>query len=126
MSRSQIITNAWAQGSDVLGGKRTLSSDNEQNSSPALGIVSNQLVPLAFPQAKLKSIFIQADVDCTLKFNSSGSPTDTVNLKAGVPFSWQSDGYLVYPFVGTSGAITALYVTTTEATQLDLRCLTSD
>jgi hypothetical protein len=126
MSRTQTVTNAWAQGSDLLGGKRNIVSDNEQNSSSALGVVTNQLVPLAFAEAKLKSIFILSDQDCTLKFNSSGSPTDTINLKAGIPFQWTSDNYLVYPFVGTTGAITALYVTTTVATQFDLRTLTSD
>jgi hypothetical protein len=41
----------------------------------------------------VKSIELFCDRDITVKTNSSGSPIDTINLKANVPYIWTTDSY---------------------------------
>lgn len=48
---------------------------------------------LAIDISQLKSIIISSDVALTLKTNSSSSPTDTLAIKAGVPYIWNVDSY---------------------------------
>lgn len=48
---------------------------------------------LAIDVSQLKSLLISSDVALTLKTNSSGSPTDTIAIKAGIPYIWNTDSY---------------------------------
>ena len=41
----------------------------------------------------IQSIYIKSDEDLTLETNSGGSPTDTITLKAGVPYIWHAGSY---------------------------------
>ncbi|AMV26119.1 hypothetical protein VT84_17100 [Gemmata sp. SH-PL17] len=123
MSISHTIQQVWGAGSNQIATQSTKTGSVEQNSSLALGVVTNQAVDLQWAQAKLLSIFIKTDQDCTLKMNSSGSPTDTIALTAAVPFVWVKGGGTPYPFTGTAGAITAAFLTTTVATNVEIRVL---
>ncbi len=123
MAFTHKVSLLWGQGSDQIGTQFAPTGDLEQNFSLALGTVTNQALDMAWAPAKLVSIFITTDVDCTLKLNSSGSPTDTITLKAGEPFSWLKNSGVAYPFVGSTGTVTAGYITTTAATNVEIRTL---
>lgn len=78
---------------------------------------------LAFAVADVQKFVFLADADCTVKFNSSGSPTLTVSLKAGRPWRWsKSDGYYTQPIPSD---VTGIFVTCTAATRLRVAVLTS-
>ncbi len=122
MSISHTITETWGAGANQLAVTvtKTTTSGSEQNFSLSLGTVTNQAVDLQWASAKLLALFITVDVDCTLKCNDSGSPTDTIALTAAVPFVWIKASGVPYPF---AGAITAGYITTTAATDVEIRAL---
>lgn len=123
MSIEHNVSLTWGAGGDLIGTEVTKTGSVETNLSLALGVVTNQLIDLEWAQTKLLSIFITVNQDTTLKINSSGSPTDTITLKAGTPFCWVKDSGVPYPFVGTAGAVTAGYLTTTVATNVEIRAL---
>jgi hypothetical protein len=76
----------------------------------------NTSYSLAFPYATIQQIFLWSDKGCTLKFNSTGSPTPTIVLQPGSPFEWNSsDGYFANVFTAN---ITVVYVSCTPAAQL--------
>ncbi|AMV25528.1 hypothetical protein VT84_14110 [Gemmata sp. SH-PL17] len=123
MSISHTVSQTWGAGSSQVAVQTTKTGSVEQNSSLTLGTVTNQAVDLQWAQAKLLSVFVKTDLDATLKINSSGSPTDTITLAAGVPFVWLKGSGVPYPFTGTAGAVTSAFVTTTAATNIEIRIL---
>lgn len=54
-------------------------------------------------------VAIEASTDTTVKTNSSGSPTDTLSLKANVPLIWQTGDPAGQMFL--SGDATKFYIT---------------
>ena len=52
---------------------------------------------------------ITSDKDLTLKINSSGTPTDTIVLKGGVPWTWCKGGGIPFPITGTAGVINKIF-----------------
>jgi hypothetical protein len=48
---------------------------------------------LALDISQVKSLLISCDKAVTLKTNSSSTPTDTIAVKAGVPYIWNTDSY---------------------------------
>lgn len=123
MAFTHVISNTWGLGGTLIGSQVAKTGGVEQNFSLALGTVTNQAVDLAWASAKLLSVFITTDVDCTLKLNSSGSPTDTITLAAGIPYQWVKGSGVTYPFTGTAGAVTTGFLTTTAATNVEIRVL---
>ena len=41
----------------------------------------------------IQSIYIKSDQDLTLETNDGTTPTDTIDLKAGVPYIWHTGSY---------------------------------
>jgi hypothetical protein len=81
------------------------------------------LVDVSFTFASLQSIQLVADQPMTIYTNSAGSPAQTFNLKAGMPFDWSvSPAYFANPFTVN---VTAFYITTTLGTRLRGRILTN-
>jgi hypothetical protein len=64
---------------------------------------------------------IESSADATVKTNSTGSPTDTLNLKAGQPLIWQTNDPAGAKFL--SGDVTKIYVTNTAVTTLKIGVL---
>ncbi len=84
---------------------------------------TNQLVTIALTVANIQSFLIESDADVTIKVNSSGSPTETIALKGGIPFLYgKSSGYFTNPFATN---VTALYLTNTVATRFQAKFLTT-
>lgn len=62
--------------------------------SIATGVTDKQVVAnFPSPAAGLKSLVLVSTVDLTVEFNSSGSPTATIALKAGVKYDWDTNSY---------------------------------
>lgn len=76
---------------------------------------TNQLFTIAIDVSQVKMLVMLAEVAMTIKTNSSGSPANTVNLLAGVPYEYGEGGYTT--LVLTTD-VTAIYVTSTLAGRL--------
>jgi hypothetical protein len=87
---------------------------------------TNLRVVYAITVANLKYLCIFADQACTIKTNSSGSPTNTIVLLAGQLIEWYpaSSGEYAPPCPFTAD-VTALYITTTLATNVLVDALVS-
>lgn len=85
---------------------------------------TNLLRTLTITAANIQSIFMLASTDLTIKTNSSGSPANTINLKAGIPLVWSiSSAYFTCPITTN---VTAFYQTNGAAvTSLTMRVLTT-
>jgi hypothetical protein len=84
---------------------------------------TNVLVACAFTVANVQGCVLLSSVDMTIKTNSPGSPANTINLKAGIPYLWRaSAGYNTLLFTVD---VTAWYVTSTASGRLQALILTS-
>ena len=54
--------------------------------------VTDQEVACAIDRSQLTSLYIKSSVIMTLETNSSSAATNTIVLKAGVPYIWSSPG----------------------------------
>lgn len=78
----------------------------------------------ALVAAKLKGIYIAADVAMTIKTNDGSSPDDTITLVANQPYIWGLGSSRIgaddSPF---SADVTSIFVTNTTAGTLEIRAL---
>lgn len=84
-----------------------------ESSFTVAGSTTNQQEAIAFSDSGLRGIYIKTDQDLTLKTNSSGSPDDTISLKAGIPYVWVYNSGIDLPF---SAAVTTTYWTNAGST----------
>ncbi|HEY1603854.1 MAG TPA: hypothetical protein VGG64_29905 [Pirellulales bacterium] len=91
---THVATQQLVTPSGTLRYDKTYTGDNgdEFDLAVADGTTNHQAV-LAFAVATLVSIWLTTDQDLTIKTNSSGSPTNTIALKANVPYHWATDSY---------------------------------
>jgi hypothetical protein len=88
----------------VNGNKIVKDYDNTADGQAGIGPVTvpgpstNLGVNMSFAYAKLSLFLMLIDVDATVKFNSSGSPTETITLKANKPFIWFTGCGYANPF----------------------------
>lgn len=84
---------------------------------------TNQSQAMAFTVASLQSVYLLSSQNLTIKTNSSGSPANTINLKAGIPYIWRaSAGYNTCLFTVD---VTSWFLTCTAAARLQAAILTS-
>src|SRR4051794_27701128 len=84
---------------------------------------TNILTTCAWTVANTQSLFLYSDKGCVIKTNSSGSPANTITLAPGIPLVWDtSAGYFSNPFTTN---VTSWYVTSTYASRLQAKILTS-
>lgn len=123
MSVDYTFTKTLFDGASNISKSVSISSGQDIRISEAYtGAVTNTLTAFAATIAKIKVFYMVADVACTVKTNSSGSPQETFTLVANQPIHWDNtDGSLIASLF--AGNITALYVTTTADTTLTIRCL---
>ena len=69
----------------------------------------------------LQLIYIQSTQSCTLLTNSTGSPTNTIAVTAGIPILWDIQEIFTCPF---SGNVTSWFITNTNALRLRALILT--
>ena len=109
MSKTHTITTSWSNGGAPIQGASINTNDGETNRSLAIpASTTNQAIIIAFLVANLQSCFMLSDQDVTIKTNSSGSPQETISLKAGQPIMWAQGLGLAALFAGN---ITEMFVT---------------
>lgn len=106
----------WSSGGGNLLATLPASATGEVNLSfTVAGAVTNQAEALAFVRANVVSLYMMSDQDVTLKTNSSGSPQDTIALKANTPVVWYANGgYAISALF--AGNVTASYWSNAGAT----------
>lgn len=77
---------------------------------------TNYEIDVTLTLANAKAYGICADKDCTVKTNSSGSPTETLTLKANHALIWRENDPSTMHFL--SANITKIYVTCTAETKI--------
>jgi hypothetical protein len=108
----------------------TVTGNSTENGTTRLAIDSsfpasttNQSVSIAWVVANTQALVMLSTKDMTVKTNSSGSPANTISLKAGIPLIWRaSPGYYSNPFTVD---VTSFFVTTTAANRLQVAVLTT-
>lgn len=115
------VTHSRDGGSVVV--QKSITTESEIAADIPVGIGASNLVanvPLDISQ--IQSLLITADQDLTLKTNSSGSPDNTIALKAGIPYLWLYNSGITLPL---SADVTNWYITNASgvAATLKIRAL---
>ncbi len=88
------VRNSYYGSSFTITPEKTYEGDVEVNINQAIAAsAADYEVLVAVDVSTLKSIVLLATNDCTIKTNNSGTPTNTINLVAGVPYVWTIDSY---------------------------------
>lgn len=74
---------------------------------------TNQPISVAFAVASMQSILIYASQACTLKTNSSSSPTQTITMTAGQQINWGNNFSAANPITAD---VTSMFVTNPSST----------
>jgi hypothetical protein len=110
-----------------VNGSVASTGDSENNYQMTIASsANNEAHDVMFPTGagQLKSIYLLATARMTIKTNSSGSPTNTIELYANEPIIWTSNGGAAQPF-SNSVDVTKFYVTSTPGGTLECRILTA-
>lgn len=121
MTHTRTVTYKDASAT-TLGTQEAISGVRENNIDIALGIGTDVSVPYTATRANIVMLGLISDVDATVKTNSSGSPAETLVLKAGVALTWSltGQGLAACPF---SANVTGLFVTNAAAANFKVRTL---
>lgn len=133
MAITHTIASTWsAGGQNSVSGSVTTTSDNESNDSTSVAAsASNAPILVAFPKAKLKSLFVMSNAAITLKFSTSAAtPNNTalgsdLVLAANTPYLFIASAGGTNPFASDVAAIFATNAGT-KAAQVDVRALFSN
>jgi hypothetical protein len=119
MSITHTFTNAWSNGAgNTLSSQVQVTDGAELNiSEPIPANQTNLAVSCVVANAKMKSLWLQADVAMTIKVNSTSAPDATIALVANQAVVWAGSGS--NPFGSSDN--TVLYVTNTTAGTLNVR-----
>lgn len=88
--------------------------------TPVPAATTNQEILIALDVSALQLIVVYSNVAVTIKTNSSGSPTDTIAIKAGIPYVWHLDAYATNLFTGD---VSKIFVTNATGTQSDFQLI---
>jgi len=84
---------AYANAMSITG-SQSFTGENQITLAPVIPDgATNQLILVAIDVSLLKFLAIKSDKNITIKTNSSGSPADTLNILANVPYIWGDGGY---------------------------------
>lgn len=91
----RIQRNWQDAGNESIAKQESISADSESRLDVLVSDGATALqINVAIDVSALKALFICADQDLTIETNSSGSPDDTLEIKADVPLVWTPDcGY---------------------------------
>ena len=119
MAVTRIITKT-SQGANggTLTATFTLTANEEVNLSQLVPLNStNQEYDIVFAHSNIQAVYILADQNCTLKFNSTGSPAPNLAVAANIPVTWDTTAYTqnntLFPNPFTAD-VTKVYVTCTK------------
>jgi len=125
MAFTHKITQNWS------GGGRTVLSDKEYTGAAQLSIAEtapastpDTAVTASIDVSAVQAIYIKSDQDITLETNDGAAPTDTIALKANVPYIFNADQDSYFTNLLTTD-VTMLYLTNAGATDanFELECV---
>jgi hypothetical protein len=76
-------------------------------------------VSCAIDVSQVKSFWIKSSADVTLKTNSSSAPTNTLALKAGIPYEWNTDSYDTFKLTGD---VTSMFLVNAAVASCTVSC----
>jgi hypothetical protein len=107
---TKLATAAEQVPAAVADGRLTITGDAQHRMAPSIpGASTNLEVIVAVDVSALKSLFLFCSRDVTIKTNSSGSPDNTINLRAGEPLHWHTNAYFANPLLAAD--VTSIFVT---------------
>lgn len=119
MALTATINVSWSfNGSDLQREVVTKTEDacSEISDLAIAGPVTNRLIACTLDVSEIKAIIIVCSEDATLKTNSSGSPDNTLTLKANEPYIW----WVNAPWTNVLTVdVTALYLTVAATASTD-------
>jgi hypothetical protein len=105
------FTLAWRTGTGATKSTAVEVTGDTEINVPDLTVAAadtDEAVTIGIDVSELQSAYITSDKDVTLKTNSTGSPADTLTIKANKPLVWYKDSGQANPF--TSGTdVTSLH-----------------
>lgn len=117
---NQLRVDAFANALNVSA-VRSFSGDNQLAITQAIANgTTNQEILAAIDVSATKFVVLSSDVALTLKTNSSGSPDNTINLSAGVPYIW---GYGDYNSLLLTVDVAKFFVTNSSGSSATLNIL---
>lgn len=106
------VTQSWfnAAGTNRWSVTTSLAGQVEEDVTQDVPTVSVNLpINAAFIKANLVGIELLSDQAMVIKTNSTSSPSDTLNLVAGVPYFWYAGSGITNPFATD---VTIMYAST--------------
>lgn len=89
-----------------------------------LAIGTNVSMPIAIDISQVRSFLICSSTDMTVKTNSSGSPDNTLTLRAGEPYQWyKPNSGTAYDSFKLTADVTVLYLTNAAEAVFELEIL---
>ncbi len=91
MSFTHTYTETWAGAGRTVQAEKSFTAASQTSLKETIAdSVTDQEHMIAIDFSALVSIWIKSDKDITLETNSATVPDDTINLKADVPYSWNT------------------------------------
>jgi hypothetical protein len=75
-------------------------------------------VDVALDYDKIQGIYIVSDQNLTLETNVAGTPVDTINLVANVPYVWHADSYCIIKFTAD---VTKIFLTNASGEEANFK-----
>lgn len=125
MAATHTLTRSWADGgSNPVSNSQTFTGTGEANivSTTVADSVTDQLEVISIDVSEIQSIYINSTQDITLETNDSGTPVDTISLRANEPYIWYVNSYFTN-ILDTD--VTAIYLTNASGSSatFNLRCV---
>ena len=109
MSFEHVIAEQVTTNGRTVRQENTFTGDGQVSRSVEVAdSETDMLINFALDVSQIKSIYIKSDQDLTLETNDGGSPDNTLNLTADVPYVWHENSLFTNLLTVD---ITALYVT---------------
>lgn len=93
MSFSIDITRAVAVAGETISRKVTCTGSNQVRLDESCPVYNGFKIDVALKVSAVKGLFLTSDRNITIKTNSNGSPDDTIELVAGMPYTWVPSDY---------------------------------
>lgn len=126
---THTLTFGWTRNGETISNNVNYAVEGEQNvdldatTTPVAAGATAKEVTITIDVSKLATIIIQSDQDITIKTNSTGTPDDTLTVKANKPLVWGADSGLPNPF--PSGVdVTKIYIANPAASVANVKIRT--
>ena len=119
MAFTHRITKSWSDGSRSIVKSKEYSGDARESRELSIpDSTTDQEVVMSLDVSAVKGCYIVCDQAVTIETNDGTTPDQTLILKAGVPYEWDTDSYDTFKFTDD---ITALYVTNASGATASLQ-----